>query len=143
MTASTTDHTLSLQRLGMPFGRALLGSLFVVSGLLKIGRFAAVAAGLEKAGLPWGMALAAAVIVFEVAAGLALAIGWRTRLAGGLLALFVVAATLLFHRFWDADAAAYGNQLNHFLKNLALTGALLMVASASHFGSRVRALAQS
>jgi len=117
-------------RVGVPIGRALLGALFVISGLLKIGRYAGVAAGLQNAGLPMAEALAAAVIVFEVLAGLALALGWRTRLSAALLALFVVMATLLFHRFWAADAAAYGNQLNHFLKNVALTGALLMLACA-------------
>jgi putative oxidoreductase len=31
------------------------------------------------------------------------------------------------HRFWEFDAAQYGNQLNHFLKNVAIIGALLYV----------------
>ena len=130
MESVNVAQPVQLSRMGVPIGRALLGALFVVSGLLKIGRFAGVAAALESTGLPMPQALAAAVIVFEVLAGLALALGWRTKVSAALLALFVVAATLLFHRFWAADAAAYGNQLNHFLKNIALTGALLMLACA-------------
>ena len=131
----TIARPLEFARMGVPIGRALLGALFIVSGLLKIGRFAGVAGALEKAGLPMAQAVAAAVIIFEVLAGVALAFGWRTRLTSALLALFVVVATLLFHRFWIADAAAYANQLNHFLKNLALTGALLMLACAQRGGS--------
>ena len=129
MESVNVAQPLRFSRVGVPIGRALLGALFVVSGLLKIGRFAGVAAALENAGLPMAQALAAAVIVFEVLAGLALALGWRTRLSAALLALFVVVATLLFHRFWAVDAAAYGSQLNHFLKNIALTGALMMLAT--------------
>lgn len=79
----------------------------MVSGLLKVGHFASVAAMLT-------------------AFGLALALGWKARLAAATLALFVVPATLLFHAFWLADPAANSNQLNHSLKNAALSGALLM-----------------
>lgn len=129
MNCSRIEQGQSLQRVGMNLGRALLGVLFVASGLLKMGRFAAVAASLERAGLPFEQALAVAVILFEVVAGLALVLAWRTKVSAVSLAIFVFAATLLFHRFWDADAAAFGNQVNHFLKNLALIGALLMLAS--------------
>jgi len=31
------------------------------------------------------------------------------------------------HRFWQFDATQYANQLNHFLKNLAIVGGLLYV----------------
>jgi hypothetical protein len=37
-------------------------------------------------------------------------------------------ATLMFDACRVADAAAYGNQQNHFLKNVASFGALSMVA---------------
>lgn len=132
METVSVARRLQFSRMGVPIGRALLGTLFVVSGLLKIGRFAGVAAALEKTGLPLPEVLAATVIAFEVVVGLALAFGWRTRLSAALLAVFVLLATLLFHRFWAADAAAYGNQLNHFLKNMALTGALTMLACVPH-----------
>jgi putative oxidoreductase len=115
-------------RSGTIVGRALLGGLFVVSGLLKVGHFASVAAMLTAFGLPFAQGASALVIAVEVGAGLALALGWKARLAAATLALFVVPATLLFHAFWLADPAAYSNQLNHFLKNAALFGALLMFA---------------
>ena len=112
-------------------GRALLGALFLVSGLLKIGRFAGIAAVLATKGVPLPEVVAGLVILLEIAGGLALVIGWRAREAGIALALFVIAAKLLFHPFWVADAAAFSNQLNHFLKNVAILGALMMVAASS------------
>jgi len=33
------------------------------------------------------------------------------------------------HRFWEFDAATQVNQMNHFLKNLAIIGGLAFVAS--------------
>jgi putative oxidoreductase len=110
-------------------GRALVGALFLVSGVMKIGRFAGMAAALAGKGLPLPEVLIALAIVLEVAGGLALIVGWRTREAALALALFCIPATWLFHAFWLVDAAAFGNQLNHFLKNVAIFGALLMIAS--------------
>jgi putative oxidoreductase len=71
------------------------------------------------------------VIALEVAGGLALVFGWRVRDAALALALFCIPATLMFHAFWSVDAAAFGNQLNHFLKNVAIFGALLVIASSA------------
>jgi putative oxidoreductase len=114
-----------------PIGRALVGVLFLVSGALKIGKFAGVAAGLAAKGLPLPEVLTALVIALEVAGGLALVFGWRVRDAALALALFCIPATLMFHAFWSVDAAAFGNQLNHFLKNVAIFGALLVIASSA------------
>ncbi len=120
--------TLPGSHFAVAAGRAMLGALFVVSGLLKIGRFAGVAASLAALGMPISQGVAGLVIVLEVGTGLALVCGWHVRIAATILVPFVVMATLMFHPFWAADASAYGNQLNHFLKNIALLGALLMVA---------------
>lgn len=110
-------------------GRVLLASLFLVSGLLKIPHFAGVAGRLADMGLPLATWMAAGAIVVEVGGGLALALGWRVRDVARLLALFIVPATLMFHAFWSVGSPAeFGNQLNHFLKNLALIGALWIVA---------------
>jgi putative oxidoreductase len=56
---------------------------------------------------------------------LALILGWRAQQAALGLILFIIPATLLFHAFWSADTANYQNQLNHFLKNLAIMGGML------------------
>lgn len=107
-------------------GGALIGSLFLVSGILKMGRLPGIAAAIGSKSVPLADGVAIVVVALEVLGGLALIAGWQVRRVAAVLALFVVAATLLFHAFWAADPAAFQNQLNHFLKNVAIVGGLLL-----------------
>lgn len=113
-----------------PIGRALVGVLFVVSGIGKILGFAGVAAWMNSAGIPAAGVLLALTILLEVGGGLALVTGFQARFAALALALFLVPVTLIFHGFWHADAAEFQNQLNHFLKNVAIFGSMLVVLGA-------------
>ena len=54
--------------------------------------------------------------------GLALLLGFQTRLAATTLAIFTLATAVLFH-----NNMADQNQMIHFLKNIAITGGLLQV----------------
>lgn len=126
--APVRDTDLSQQPPPYWIGRALIGVLFVTSGVLKIGKFAGIAGAIAGKGFPLPEIVTALTIALEIVGGIALVVGWRTRALALALALFCVPATLLFHAFWSSDATAYGNQLNHFLKNLAIVGALLVVA---------------
>jgi putative oxidoreductase len=110
-----------------PVGRALTGSLFVVSGINKILGFSYVAGWMGSMGLPFASLLLAATILLEVGGGLALVTGVQARWASLGLALFLVPVTLIFHGFWSAGAAEFQNQLNHFLKNVAILGAMLVI----------------
>ena len=110
-----------------PVGRALVGSLGRASGIGKILGFAGVAGWMASMGLPFASLLLAATIALEVGGGLALATGFQARWASLALALFLVPVTLIFHAFWGAGAAEFQNQLNHFLKNVAILGAMLVI----------------
>ena len=68
-------------------------------------------------------------IVVQLAGGILLAIGWQTRWAAWLLAVYVAIATIMAHRFWQYDAAQYAMQMQHFFKNLAIIGGLMMIAA--------------
>jgi len=111
-------------------GRTLLGALFLISGLAKIGRFAGVAGFMASKGLPAAEMLLVATIALEVAGGLALIAGWYVRYAAWALLVFTGLAAVIFHAFWAAEAPAYQNQLNHFLKNVAIMGGLLCLGAA-------------
>ena len=115
-----------------PFGRALLGTLFLVSGINKILGFAYVAGWMSSAGLPLANVLLAATILIEVLGGLLLIVGWQARWAAMMIALFLVPVTLVFHAFWSADAANVQGQLTHFLKNVAILGGMLLVIDREH-----------
>ena len=121
-------HTNSA--LSLMIARTLLGVLFLVSGLAKIGRFAGVAGFMASKGLPAAEILLVATIALEVAGGLALIAGWRVRYVAWALLVFTGLAAVIFHAFWAAEAPAYQNQLNHFLKNVAIMGGLLCVGAA-------------
>lgn len=122
--------THSQTALSLMLGRMALGALFFISGTAKIGRFAGVAGFMASKGLPAAEVLLAATIALEIVAGLALIAGWRVRYAAWTLLGFTALATGIFHAFWAADAATFQNQLNHFLKNIAVMGGLLLVGTA-------------
>jgi putative oxidoreductase len=120
------ENTMNTTKL-YPAGRALVGSLFVISGINKILAFSYVAGWMGSLGLPFASLLLAAAIALEVGGGLALVTGFQARWASLGLALFLVPVTLIFHGFWSAPAAELQNQLNHFLKNVAILGAMLVI----------------
>lgn len=109
--------------------RMLLSALFLVSGVRSLAAVAGTSGYLARLGVPMPGIVTWVMIAFEIVGAVMLIAGWRTRLAAWGLVAFVVAATILGHRFWAVDPAQYANQLNHFLKNLAVIGGLLLVAA--------------
>lgn len=101
-------------------GRILLAVIFLVSGLGKIGGFEATQGYMEAFGVP-GMLLPL-VILLEVGGALALVAGLWARWAALLLAGFTLLSGLIFH----LDLGDSVQQIM-FMKNLAITGGLLMV----------------
>jgi putative oxidoreductase len=110
-------------------GRILIGAIFLNAGLRKVMGFAGTVGYFTKLGFPAPELFAVLAIVIEVGGSILLIIGWKTRWVAWLLALFVLIAALAAHRFWQVDAAQYANQMNHFMKNLAIIGGLLFVAT--------------
>ncbi len=110
-------------------GRILLAAIFLVAGSRKILAFAGTVGYLAKLGFPAPEVMAVIAIVIEIGGSILLIIGWRARWIAWLLMLFVLVATFAAHRFWEFDASQYNNQLNHFLKNVAILGGLLFLAA--------------
>lgn len=69
---------------------------------------------------------AAIAVAVELAGGIALLIGWKTRWAAAVLAAFTLVATIIFHNFWAAPAATQMTEYAMFIKNLGLVGGLLL-----------------
>jgi putative oxidoreductase len=109
--------------------RVGLGSLFVLFGIRSIMGFAGSVGYFTKLGFPAPEAMVVLAIIIQVVAGLALIIGWQTRWAAWLLVLYVLIAAFMAHRYWEYDAAQYANQMQHFFKNMAIVGGLLMLAA--------------
>jgi putative oxidoreductase len=126
MSASTTQATVSV------IGRILLGIIFILSGVSKLGDPVGTQAYIASVGLPLPLLGYIVAVVTEIAGGVMLLVGYRARLAAVALAIFTVAAAVFFHH-------AFGdrNQFIHFMKDLAITGGLLQVVG---FGAGVFSL---
>lgn len=106
-------------------GRALLAALFILFGFEKITGYAGSAQYMEAYGLP-GLLLPLAIVV-ELGGGLAILLGVFTRCAALALAGFCIVTALVFHTAWSGDGGQA--QLINFMKNLALAGGLLVLAT--------------
>jgi putative oxidoreductase len=107
-------------------GRVLMSSIFIMAGINKISGYAGTQGYMESMGVPG--VLLPLVILLELGGGLAILLGWQTRIAAFLLAGFSVLSALIFH-------ANFGDQMQSilFMKNLAMAGGLLfLVAGDKH-----------
>ncbi|MEY9148758.1 DoxX family protein [Bradyrhizobium elkanii] len=106
-------------------GRILMAILFLLSGISKLTAPTTMTEDyIASTGLPAPFRGYLIAVIVEVGGGLALVLGYRTRIVALILAAFSVATALAFHNdFFDQ------NQLIHFLKNVAVVGGLLQVAA--------------
>jgi len=122
--SSATDSSVTLSASASLAGRVLLSAIFVLSGIAKISAPAGMIGYIESVGLPFPTLALAIAILVEVVGGIALILGYRTRLVAAGLALFSVATALAFH-----NELADQSQFIHFFKNIAMAGGLLQVAA--------------
>lgn len=115
--------------------RLLLAYLFLASGVSVLGDVAAAVSYFSSLGLPAPSVLAWATCLFELAAGVLILVGFRTRLAALLLAAFCVAAAFIGHygQGGEDSTLAFMHQ-QAFLKDLAISGGLLALAAAGAGG---------
>jgi len=119
----------SLQQNLPLLGRILLGSVFVLSGLLKIPGWEPTLGFMVSNGIPVAALFLIGTIVLEVGGGLALIIGYRARIAAGGLAAFSILTALIFHNFWAFTGFEQQAQLMNFLKNFSISGGMLLIVA--------------
>ena len=112
-----------IQNLGPLVGRVLIGVLFVIAGVNKIMESEGTMAYMEAHGLPVVIFLLVLTIIIELLGGLMIAFGWYARFSATVIFLFLIPVTLIFHPVTDPE------EVNQFLKNLAIMGGLLYVAT--------------
>jgi putative oxidoreductase len=109
--------------------RLLMVALFLPAGLGKIAGFEGTVGYIASVGLPLASVGAVLAILVEVLAPLALLVGWRTRWAALVLAIFTLIASVLFHNFWAMPAEQQFMQQLMFMKNIAVVGGLFALAA--------------
>lgn len=110
-----------MEKVTQLLARLMMGQIFLIAGLQKIGGYEGIQGYMESAGVP-GMLLPLVILV-EAGGGLALIIGWQTKLVAMVLALFTLAAAVLFH-----NNVADQMQMIMFMKNIAISGGLMLLA---------------
>jgi putative oxidoreductase len=112
----------SIQKFTELAGRILLSTLFLVSGLGKLAAYGATQSYMASLHVPG--ALLPLVVATEVLGGILIVLGWKTRVVAFLLAGFSLLTAFIFHSNF-ADQ----NQATHFLKNVSLAGAFLLLVA--------------
>ncbi|OGW40102.1 MAG: DoxX family protein [Nitrospirae bacterium GWD2_57_9] len=113
------------------FGRILYSAVFLVSvpahfteGTIQYG---------ASQGVPMAGFFVPLAGIVALLGGLSILIGYKAKEGAWLIVLFLAPVTLMVHHFWNiADPAAAAVHQVHFVKNLSLLGAALLI---SYFGS--------
>lgn len=101
--------------------RLLMAQIFIISGFGKITAYGATQGYSSSLGIPMPGVVLPLVILVELGGGLALLFGFKARWVAAVLAAFTLLAALIAHTNF-ADQM----QMINFMKNLAMTGGLLM-----------------
>ena len=101
-------------------GRILLSALFLIEGVGKISMQEDVMMYMENYGIP-GILFIPAVIL-EILFPLLLIVGYKTKLAAFVMALFTFTVAIIFHTDFSK-----GMEMVFFLKDLAIAGGFLMI----------------
>ena len=127
-------------------GRIMLTTIFLMAVIgQKIPKFSDVAGYMAAQGVPASKIMLAGAIVFLIVGSLSVIVGFKARIGAALLLVFLLLATYYFHDFWTLgieDPMAKQEQTIHFMKNLSMMGAMLLIigngAGTMSLDSRLR-----
>ncbi len=112
-------------------GRILFSILFILASLGHFNEESIQYAASE--GVPFPSILVPLSGILCLLGGLSILLGYKPRIGGWLIVIFLVPVTFMMHRFWNVEGPIEAMiQQIMFLKNLALIGAALLIA---YFGS--------
>ena len=103
-------------------GRALLSTLFLVEGIGKISMQEEVIMFMDDYGVPEILFVPA--IIIEILFPLLLIVGYRTKWAASIMALFTFTVAIIFHTDFSE-----GMQLVFFLKDIAIAGGFMIIVA--------------
>ena len=102
------------------FGRIFISLIFLIAGVGKIFNYEGTIGYMESFGVT-GYLLIPAIII-EILLPLLVIIGYKTKLAAIILALFSILLAVIFHTDFSNQM-----QLMSFLKNFAIAGGFLII----------------
>lgn len=110
-------------------GRVFFCLFFVRTGATQLLKLNAPSPDASGGGPSAGKAVAAVAALMMLVGAILVLIGWRRFIGAGLLAIAALLWATTRHAFWrEQDSEARAHQAGHFLENLALAGAALLIA---------------
>ena len=103
-------------------GRVLLSSLFIIEGVNKFFNQEETIMYMDDYGV--SEIFFFPTVLLEVFIPILLIVGYKTRILGSIMCLFTLTVALIFHLDFDSQI-----QLIMFLKDLAIAGGFLLIAS--------------
>ena len=103
-------------------GRVLLSTLFLVEGIGKISMQEEVIMFMDDYGVPEILFVPA--IIIEILFPLLLIIGYRTKWAASIMAIFTFTVAIIFHTDFSE-----GMQMIFFLKDIAIAGGFMIIVA--------------
>ncbi len=128
------SHLELVRTKGTMLGSALMGLLFLASGIMLISTPAHTASYFASLGIPMASVVIWPILIFKILAGLALIVGKRTTEAAAGLIVFTLVATLLVHLSPNTDQTFPIG----LLKNLAIVGGLLYIMAFGPHGMNIK-----
>ena len=112
-------------------GRILFAAIFILSGFFHFSQQDIAYAA--HAGVPMAGFLVPASGILALLGGLSILLGYRAKIGGWLIVLFLVPVTLVMHNFWAVkDPMTAQIQMAMFMKNVSMIGGALLI---SQFGA--------
>ncbi len=111
-------------------GRVIFGGFFLYNGINHLKNREALAgyAGMKQVPAPSTAVVGSGLLL--LIGGLSLISGARPKLGASAITTFLVGVSPMMHDYWNAPPEQRQSEQINFMKNMALVGAALMVASA-------------
>ena len=97
------------------FGRILISTIFLLNGVFKISNYDGTVDWIESFGIPGILIIPA--IILEIIGPILIIVGYKVKIAAGLLSLFCIATAIIFHNDFSDQM-----QFTSFLKKYCSCG---------------------
>ena len=110
-------------------GRVLLGIYFILPGINKITDFSGNSQYMADHGMVFIPFFLVLTIILQVGGGLAMVVGYQTRIIAFLLAGLTLVISIVMHDFWTMEPGLQtSHETQNFVKNMAIMAGLLVAA---------------
>ena len=110
-------------------GRILFSMIFIASGVNHFFKLNEGAAYATAKGVPAAKLMTVVSGAVILLGGVSVLLGWHRFIGAGLIVIFLLSTAFVMHAFWkETDPMMMQNEMAHFMKDMALAGAALLIA---------------